>query len=54
MIVGLPLILCLVKLGFMLLPKNISADIKNRYLTFAILNIPNSKSAYSSLKLPKI
>jgi hypothetical protein len=56
MIVGIPLLLCILKLGFMLLPEDISSDLQKKYFTLASLKIPNSdiKKAYSSLKLPKI
>lgn len=54
-IVGLPLLLCIIKLGFMLLPADISSGIQ-KYFTLASLKIPNSdiKKVYSSLKLPKV
>ena len=56
MIVGIPLLLCIFKLGFMLLPVDISSDLQKNYFTLASLKIPNSdiKKAYSSLKLPKL
>jgi len=56
MIVGIPLMLCIFKLGFMLLPKDLSNSIKDKYMTFANLKVPSAdiKKAFSSLKLPKI
>jgi hypothetical protein len=56
MIVGIPLLLCIIKLGFMLLPADISSDIQKKYFTLASLKIPNTdiKKAYSALKLPKV
>ena len=39
MIVGIPLMLCILKVGFMMLPKSISNSLKDKYMTFAKLNI---------------
>ena len=43
MIVGIPLMLCILKLGFMLLPKNISNSLKEKYMTFAKLKVSSAK-----------
>ena len=56
MIVGIPLLLAILKLGFMLLPHDISYTIQAKYLTVTGLIAHNSeiKKVYTSLKLPKL
>lgn len=56
MIVAMPLLIGIIKLGFMLLPEDISSGIQKKYFSLAGLMAQNSeiKKVYTSLKMPKL
>ena len=42
MIVGIPLLLCVMKLGLMLMPKHFLSKVQKKYMSFAHLRIPRT------------
>jgi len=50
MIVGIPLLICIMKFCMMLLPKSILSSIQTNYMSFASLNIPRSLEVNFDIK----